>query len=135
MFTIILYKRPTISVPFFQPNSAVWQSPELNAYYQSIQDSGTLVSDTIEFSIDQLIMKKTMVWHSSEKWQNYATEFAVAFPNYAFDRQTFHNENQSQFLVKTFLNENYSISSSGGLQANITIENVNGVISSSYVLT
>lgn len=135
MYTVILYKRPNISVPFFQPDSAIWQSPELNAYYQSIQDSGTLVSDTVEFSDDQLIMKKTMVWLSIEKWHEYVVDFLQRYPTYYLDRETFHNENQSQFLVSTFSSETVELTSVGNLQADITIQNVNGVISSSYVLT
>lgn len=134
MYTVILYKRPTISVPFFQPDSNIWQNPELIAYYQSLQLDGTLIADTIEFSEDQLIMKKTMTWQSLEKWYDYVTEFTRRFPEYSEYREMYHQTTNSQFLVKTFYNESIEMLSNGNLNAAVTIQKIDGIVCSTYVL-
>lgn len=134
MYTVILYKRPDVSTPFFQPDSGAWQNPDLLSFYQRIKDNGTLVSDTIEMSEDQLIMKKTMVWKDFESWYEYVNDFTPAFPEYSENRDNFHLAHNSQYLVKTFFNEEVELSSVGNLNASVTIHNNNGVISSSYVV-
>jgi hypothetical protein len=134
MYTIILYKRPDVSTPFFQPNSETWQNPDLLNFYQSIKDNGTLVSDTIEITEDQLIMKKTMVWKDFERWYEYVNDFVSNFPTYAENREIFHQEHNSQYLVKTFFDDEVELSSLGNINASVTIHNNNGVISSSYVI-
>jgi len=134
MYTVILYKRPDVSTQFFQPDSLTWQNPYLIDFYQRIKDDGTLVSDTIELSEDQLIMKKTMVWKDFESWYEYVNDFVSAFPTYSENRETFHKTTNSQYLVKTFFNDEVELSSSGNINATVTIHNNDGVISSSYVI-
>jgi hypothetical protein len=134
MYTIILYRRPDVSTLFFQPDSPTWQDPSLINFYQSIKDAGTLISDTIEISEDQLIMKKTMVWKDFESWYEYVNDFVSAFPTYAGNREDFHEAHNSQFLIKTFFNTEVELSSVGTIDASVTIYNNNGVISSSYII-
>lgn len=134
MYTVILYKRPDVSTQFFQPDSLTWQNPYLIDFYQRIKDDGTLVSDTIELSEDQLIMKKTMVWKDFESWYEYVNDFVSNFPTYSENRETFHKTTNSQYLVKTFFNDEVELSSSGNINATVTIHNNDGVISSSYVI-
>lgn len=135
MYTIILYRRPDVSTLFFQPDSDVWQNPNLINFYQHIKDEGILMSDTIELSEDQLIMKKTMVWKNFESWSQYVDDFILAFPTYASDRDIFHTAHNSQYLVKTFFNDEVELKSVGTINASVIIHNNNGVISSSYVIT
>jgi hypothetical protein len=135
MYTIILYRRPDVSTLFFQPDSDVWQNPNLINFYQHIKDEGILMSDTIELSEDQLIMKKTMVWKNFESWSQYVDDFILAFPTYASDRDTFHTAHNSQYLVKTFFNDEVELKSVGTINASVIIHNNSGVISSSYVIT
>lgn len=134
MYTVILYRRPNVSTPFFQPDSETWQNPDILNFYQSIKELGKLVSDTVEMSEDQLIMKKTMVWGDFEKWYEYVNDFTLSFPEYSEDRNNFHLTHSSQYLVKTFFAEDVELSSVGNLNASVTIHNNNGIISSSYVV-
>lgn len=134
MYTIILYKRPNVSTPFFQPNSETWQNPDLLNFYQSIKDSGTLVSDTIEITEDQLIMKKTMVWKDFKRWSEYVNDFVSNFPTYSENRENFHVATNSQYSVKTFFTEETELSSVGNFNVSVTIHNTGSVISSSYII-
>lgn len=135
MYTVILYVRPSIEVPFFQPDSPTWQNPTIINYYNLLQVSGTLLSDVIEYSADNLVMKKLMTWKSFSDWNAYLDDFLTTFPNYYIEREQFHTANNSDFLINTYLSPTILISSTGKLNASIDLTiDENNVASATYTL-
>lgn len=134
MYTVILYKRPSTNVRFFQPDSPTWNDSVLTDYYQQIKDLGILVSDVIEISDDNLVMKKTLTWKDFNHWQSYVEDFVAKFPNYSTDRHEYHLANNSSYSVNTFTDIATLITTVGNLYATIELVIVDGVAQATYSL-
>lgn len=134
MYTVILYKRPSTNVGFFQPDSPTWQDPALLAYYQKIKDDGILISDVIEISDDNLIMQKILTWKDFDTWQAYVENFVNKFPNYSVERHEYHLANNSSYSVNTFTDIVTLITTVGNLDTVVELSLVNGVVQASYTL-
>jgi hypothetical protein len=134
MHTVILYKRPSTNIGFFQPDSPTWADPSLLAYYQKLKDDGTLISDVIEISDDNLVMKKTLTWKDFDAWQAYVEDFVTQFPNYSVERHEYHIANGSSYTVNTYALPTTLITSVGNLYATIELAVVNDVAQASYTL-
>jgi hypothetical protein len=134
MHTVILYKRPSTSVGFFQPDSPTWADTKLTDYYQKIKDDGILISDVIEMSENNLVMKKTLTWKDFDTWQAYVEDFVTQFPNYSTERHDYHIANGSSYSVNTYALPTVLITTVGNLQATIELAIVNDVAQATYVL-
>jgi hypothetical protein len=134
MHTVILYKRPSTSVGFFQPDSPTWADTRLTEYYQKLKDDGILISEVIEISEDNLVMKKTLTWKDFNAWQAYVDDFVTQFPNYSTERHYYHVANGSSYTVNTYELPTALITSVGNLQATIELSIVNNVAQATYSL-
>jgi hypothetical protein len=134
MHTVILYKRPSTSVGFFQPDSPTWADTKLTDYYQKIKDDGILISDFIEMSEDNLIMKKTLTWKDFDTWQTYVEDFVTQFPNYSTERHDYHISTDSSYSINTFADLTTLITSVGNLLVTVELAVVNDVVQATYVL-
>jgi hypothetical protein len=134
MHTVILYKRPSTSVGFFQPDSPTWADINLTNYYQQIKDDGILIADVIEISEDNLVMKKTLTWKDLATWQAYVQDFITRFPNYSTERHNYHISTGSSYTVNTYELPTVLITTVGNLQATIELAVVNNVAQATYEL-
>jgi hypothetical protein len=134
MYTVILYKRPSIEVGFFQPSSTTWSNPELFSYYQKIKDDGILISDIIETTEDNLIMKKVLTWKDFNTWLAYVEDFIRKFPNYSTEREQFHTDTNSQYSVNTFTLPENMITVVGNLNVTVNLTVVDNVAQATYTL-
>lgn len=134
MYTVILYKRPSIEVGFFQPSSTTWSNPELVSYYQKIKDDGILISDIIETTEDNLIMKKVLTWKDFNTWLAYVEDFIRKFPNYSTEREQFHTDTNSQYSVNTFTLPENMITVVGNLNVTVNLTVVDNVAQATYTL-
>ena len=134
MYSVILYKRPSVDVPFFQPDSDTWKNQGLIDFYNQLQTTGVLISDAIEFSEDNLVMKKIMTWKSFEDWSSYVNNFVESFNTYALDRHSFHEVNNSQYLINTYLSNFDLVNTTGNLTATITLSVVDNVAHATYTI-